>query len=181
MMCGHIKPINRMIFVSFPSAATKQLWRLTVSMATEWSHPVGSLRPWPLDVTQHQRPNREGVLMGQKAWVFSPVKRKMRKEEEMKKSKQEEGKGGERLREQETRVRRNTWRMIRKENGKEEESMKKEVGVGARKMRREGRRWEKPWKRTNYFLLGLTALTCTLIRLICLHKSPSKWHRWKKV
>lgn len=67
MMCGHIKPINRMIFVSFPSAVTKQLWRLTVSMATEWSHPVGSLRPWPLDVTQHQRPNREGVLIGQKA------------------------------------------------------------------------------------------------------------------
>lgn len=42
-------------------------------MTTEGSHPVGSLGPRPLDVAQHQSPDWEGLLMGEQAWVISPV------------------------------------------------------------------------------------------------------------
>lgn len=47
--------------------------------------------------------------------------------------------------------------MIRKENRKQEESMKEEVGVGARKMRREGRRkkMRKTMKKDKLLFIGI--------------------------
>lgn len=36
------------------------------------AQPVGALRARPVDVTQHQRPDREGLLVGQQTGVVGP-------------------------------------------------------------------------------------------------------------
>lgn len=51
---------------------------LTISMTTERPHPVGRLWPRSLDVTQHQRPDRKTLLMGDQTRVFSPAGREKR-------------------------------------------------------------------------------------------------------
>lgn len=59
---------------------------LTVSMATEMSQSVGTFRASPLDITEHQISDREGLLMSHQAWVISPegrggMKKQERREE----------------------------------------------------------------------------------------------------
>lgn len=41
-------------------------------MAEEMPEPVGALWAWPVDITQHQRPYREGLLVGQQTGVVGP-------------------------------------------------------------------------------------------------------------